>query len=403
MGDDAATLLTLLRREGHTGAAVQLADDVVFHSPVADYEGSEDVLHLLRPIASVLEDVRLTRSIGDDRTTTSFVSAHVGGHALTGVLDEARDADGRVIVATLLLRPYAALRTAMGAMQAALERDPLPSTRRKGASEPASSAQRDKGERFRALHKGEPFVIANPYDVGSARILAALGCRALATTSSGFAFTLGRLDGEARLHEVLAHTRAIVDATALPVSVDLENGYGEAPEVVAAAIRAVAATGAVGGSIEDFDRDRDGIYPRELAAERIAAAADAARSLDFPFTLTARAENHIRGRPDLDDTIDRLRAFERAGADVLFAPGLGIDELRAVRSATRLPLNALARPSLDLAGLYAAGVQRVSVGGALTWVAVNAMADAAERVLRGDLAALGAGDQARLYALLATG
>jgi 2-methylisocitrate lyase-like PEP mutase family enzyme len=194
-----------------------------------------------------------------------------------------------------------------------------------------------------------------------------------------------------------------VDATALPVSVDLENGYGEGPEVVAATIRAVAATGAVGGSIEDFDRDRDGIYPLELAAERIAAAADAARSLDFPFTLTARAENHIRGRPDLDDTIDRLRAFEQAGADVLFAPGLGVDELGAVRSATRLPLNALARPSLDLAGLYAAGVQRVSVGGALTWVAVNAMADAAERVLSGDLAALGAGDQARLSALLARG
>src|SRR5829696_7619204 len=122
MGDDAATLLPLLRLEG-TGAAVQLADDVVFHSPVADYGGREDVLHLLRTIASVLEDVRVTRSIGDDRTTTSFLSAHVGGRALTGVLDEARDPDGRVVVATLLLRPYATLRTAIGAMQAALEHD----------------------------------------------------------------------------------------------------------------------------------------------------------------------------------------------------------------------------------------------------------------------------------------
>jgi 2-methylisocitrate lyase-like PEP mutase family enzyme len=402
MGHDDATLLTLLRREGHTGAAVELADDVVFHSPVADYEGRDDVLHLLRTIASVLEHVRVTRSVGEERTITSFLSAQVGGRAITGVLDEARDPDGRVVAATLLLRPYAALRSAMGAMQAALERDPLPSVRRRAASEPASSPQRDKGERFRALHDGEPFVIANPYDVGSARVLAALGCRALATTSSGFAFTLGRRDGEARLHEVLAHTRAIVDATALPVSVDLENGYGEGPEVVAATVRAVAAAGAVGGSIEDFDRDRDGIYPLELAAERIAAAADAARALDFPFTLTARAENHIRGRPDLDDTIDRLRAFEQAGADVLFAPGLDVDELRAVRSATRLPLNALARPSLDLAALYATGVQRVSVGGALTWVAVSAMADAAERVLGGDLTALAAGDQARLSALLAT-
>ncbi len=177
--------------------------------------------------------------------------------------------------------------------------------------------QQEKGSAFEALHAGETFVIPNPWDLGSARVLDGLGFRALATTSSGFAFTLGRLDGAATLDEVAEHVRALAAATALPVSVDLENGYDDP----AGAIAAVAEAGAVGGSIEDYD-PREGLYPIDVAVSRVAAAVEAARALDFPFVLTARAENHIRGNPDLDDTVVRLRAFEAAGADVLYAPGL---------------------------------------------------------------------------------
>jgi len=231
---------------------------------------------------------------------------------------------------------------------------------------------------FKALHRGEPFLIPNPWDAGSARVLAALGFKALATTSSGFAFTLGRLDGRATLDEVVAHTRALDRATELPVSVDLENGYGPSPEQAAAAIRAVAAVGAVGGSIEDYDPSGQ-IYEVGHAAERIAAAAAAARDLGFPFMLTARAENHIRGNPDLKDTIARLQAFEEAGADVLYAPGLkDVDQIRAVCSAVSKPVNVLALPRLSLAAITQAGARRVSVGGSLTWVALKAMVDAAE-------------------------
>ena len=231
---------------------------------------------------------------------------------------------------------------------------------------------------FKALHRGEPFLIPNPWDAGSARVLAALGFKALATTSSGFAFTLGRLDGRATLDEVVAHARALDRATELPVSVDLENGYGPSPEQAAAAIRAVAAVGAVGGSIEDYDPSGQ-IYEVGHAAERIAAAAAAARDLGFPFMLTARAENHIRGNPDLTDTIARLQAFEEAGADVLYAPGLkDVDEIRAVCSAVSKPVNVLALPRLTLAAITQAGARRVSVGGGLTWVALKAMVDAAE-------------------------
>jgi 2-methylisocitrate lyase-like PEP mutase family enzyme len=242
--------------------------------------------------------------------------------------------------------------------------------------------QRRKAEAFRALHAGAPFVIPNPWDVGSARMFEALGFRALATTSSGFAFTLGRLDGQVTLDEVAAHTAALDAATDLPVSVDLENGYGPDPEDAAAAIRRVAAAGAVGGSIEDYDR---GGYVYELphAVERVAAAVAAARALEFPFTLTARAENEIRGGADLDDTIARLRAYEQAGADVLYAPGLrNADEIRAVCSAVSKPVNVLAVASLSLDEIVAAGAQRVSVGGALAWVAVKAAADAATANLR---------------------
>src|SRR4051812_48886504 len=222
----------------------------------------------------------------------------------------------------------------------------------------------EKGAAFRALHEGAPFIIPNPWDAGSARVLAALGFRALATTSSGFAFTLGRLDGGASLDDVVEHVRVLDAATDLPVSVDLENGYGPAPEDAARAITSVAAAGAAGGSIEDYD-PRDGLYPLEVAAERVAAAAAAARAGGFEFTLTARAENHIRGNPDLDDTIARLQAYERAGADVLYAPGLrSVDEIRAVCSAVGRPVNVLARPDLSADKIFDAGAQRISVGGA---------------------------------------
>jgi 2-methylisocitrate lyase-like PEP mutase family enzyme len=250
--------------------------------------------------------------------------------------------------------------------------------------------QQRKADAFRALHEGEPFVIPNPWDAGSARVLAALGFEALATTSSGFAFTLGLLDGGATLDAAVAHAAALDSATELPVSVDLENGYGESPESAALAIRRVAEAGAVGGSIEDYDPSGR-LYDSSLALERVAAAVEAARALDFPFTLTARAENHIRGNPDLDDTIARLQAFEAAGADVLYAPGLRtVDEIRSVCAAVSKPVNVLAVPDLSLAELAEAGAQRVSVGGALTWVALGAFARAAQEIREhGDFSALG--------------
>ena len=256
--------------------------------------------------------------------------------------------------------------------------------------------QARKGAKFRGLHEGAPFVIPNPWDAGSARVLEGLGFKALATTSSGFAFTLGRKDGGASLDEVAEHTRAIADATTIPVSVDLEHGHGREPEDAANAIRRVAEAGAVGGSIEDFDPSGE-IYGIEHATERVAAAVEAARSLSFPFALTARAENHIRGNPDLDDTIVRLQAYERAGADVLYAPGLrSAEEIRAVAEATSKPLNVLARPDLTFEEIAAAGGQRVSVGGALTWTAANALIAAAEAIRdRGDFSALGSSAQLR--------
>jgi 2-methylisocitrate lyase-like PEP mutase family enzyme len=251
--------------------------------------------------------------------------------------------------------------------------------------------QEEKANAFRALHEGEPFVIPNPWDAGSARVLAALGFEALASTSSGFAYTLGRLDGGATLDEVVEHAAELDRATDLPVSVDLENGYGESPEDAAHAITRVAAAGAVGGSIEDYDPSGR-LYERDYAVERVAAAVEAALALDFPFTLTARAENHIRGNPVLDDTIGRLQAFETAGADVLYAPGLRtVDEIRAVCSSVSKPVNVLAFGNLSLAEIADAGAQRVSVGGSLTWVAVNAFADAARTIREdGDFSSFGA-------------
>jgi 2-methylisocitrate lyase-like PEP mutase family enzyme len=250
--------------------------------------------------------------------------------------------------------------------------------------------QEDKAHAFRALHERAPFVIPNPWDAGSARVLEALGFEALATTSSGFAFTLGRLDGGATLDDVVAHVEALVRATDLPVSVDLENGYDAAPEAAAHAITRVAEAGAVGGSIEDYDPSGR-LYEHGEAAERVAAAVEAARGVGFPFTLTARAENHIRGNPDLADTIARLQAYEAAGADVLYAPGLGTtSEIREVCDAATRPVNVLALGGLSLAEIAAAGGQRISVGGGLTWVAVSAFADAARAIREsGDFSSLG--------------
>jgi 2-methylisocitrate lyase-like PEP mutase family enzyme len=251
--------------------------------------------------------------------------------------------------------------------------------------------QEEKARRFRALHAGEPFVIPNPWDAGSARVLAALGFDALASTSSGFAFTLGRLDGAVTLDEVIEHTTTLDRATDLPVSVDLENGYGRDPESAALAIVRAAEAGAVGGSIEDYD-PAGHIYDLGHATERVAAAAEASRGLGFPFTLTARAENHLRGHPDVEDTIARLESFERAGADVLYAPGLrSAEQIRAVCQAVSRPVNVLALPGLWLAEIVGAGARRVSVGGSLTWVGVGAMVDAA-RAIRdtGDFSSLGA-------------
>jgi 2-methylisocitrate lyase-like PEP mutase family enzyme len=220
-------------------------------------------------------------------------------------------------------------------------------------------------------------------------VLEALGFEALATTSSGFAFTLGRLDGTVTLDEVIEHTRVLAEASGLPVSVDLENGYGPDPDQAARAINGAAQAGAVGGSIEDYDRGGE-LYGLERGAERVAAAAEATKQLGFPFTLTARAENHIRGNPDLDDTIARLQAYERAGADVLYAPGLRTtEEIRAVCAAVNRPVNVLALGNLTTAEIADAGARRISVGGGLTWVAVGAMAAAAEEMRdQGDFSSL---------------
>jgi 2-methylisocitrate lyase-like PEP mutase family enzyme len=247
-----------------------------------------------------------------------------------------------------------------------------------------------KVETFRTLHVGEPFVIPNPWDVGSARVLEALGFRALATTSSGFAYSLGRLDGSVTLDEVTVHIAELNEATELPVSADLENGYGPTPQDAARAVTRAAEAGAAGGSIEDWDPREERIYDVAYAVERIAAAVEAARATGF--VLTARAENLLHGNPDLDDTIARLQAFEAAGADVLYAPGLSsVEQVREVCSAVAKPVNVLARSSFTFADLAEAGAQRVSVGGGLTWVAVKAFADAATAIRdQGDFAALSA-------------
>lgn len=232
------------------------------------------------------------------------------------------------------------------------------------------TAQAQKAERFEALHaRAGAFIIPNPWDVGSARLLAALGFEALATTSLGFAHSIGRLDGNVTLEEKLEHCRALCVATDLPVSADLENCYADDPKDAARTILRAAEAGVVGGSIEDYSGDpAEPIYDFALAVERVHAAVEAARSLDFPFTLTARAENLLRGRRDLDDTIRRLQAYEAAGADVLYAPALTtLDEVRAVTGAVSKPVNVLAPPlkGVTLVELTEVGAKRVSIGGAL--------------------------------------
>jgi 2-methylisocitrate lyase-like PEP mutase family enzyme len=229
-----------------------------------------------------------------------------------------------------------------------------------------------RAERFAALHRpGQPLVLPNPWDVGTARVLASLGFAALATTSAGFAFSLGRKDGAISRDEALAHAADIVAATDLPVAADLENGFGPRPEDAAETIRRAGAIGLAGASIEDSSGDTGApIYDRILARERIVAAVEAARGLGRPFVLTARAENFLHGRPDLDDTLARLADFEAAGADALYAPGLGkIEDIKRVCSAVKLPVNVLGGGAHSVADLAAAGAARVSLGSALALAA----------------------------------
>jgi 2-methylisocitrate lyase-like PEP mutase family enzyme len=235
---------------------------------------------------------------------------------------------------------------------------------------------REVRETFLGLHvPGTPLLIPNPWDIGSAKLLASLGFQALATTSSGFAATLGRADGEVSRDEAIAHAAALSDAVAVPVSADLENGFGATPDAVYATVSAAAATGLAGCSIEDYSGEADSpIYARELAIERVTAAVQAARGTGL--VLTARAENLIHGIPDLADTIARLQAFQEAGADVLYAPGLTrLEDVRAVVTAVDLPVNVLARPGLgSVAELAAVSVARISVGGGFAFASFAALA-----------------------------
>lgn len=237
-------------------------------------------------------------------------------------------------------------------------------------------------ERFRSLHvPGDPLLLPNPWDAGSARILTELGFQALATTSSGFAATLGRLDGSVSRDEAIAHAAAMVAATGVPVSADLENGFAHDPAAVADCVQAAVGAGLAGCSIEDFAPGQaDPIYPLDRAAERIAAAAEAA---DGRIVLTARAENYLHGRPDLAATIARLQSYQEAGADVLYAPGLSDPaDIRAVVASLDRPVNVLAiRTAPPVAELAALGVARVSVGGAFAYVALSALVEAGRELL----------------------
>ena len=246
--------------------------------------------------------------------------------------------------------------------------------------------QAEKVETYRALHaRPGAFALPNPWDVGTAVLLAKLGFEALATTSAGYAFSIGKRDNAVGREPMLAHVAAIVAATPLPVNADLENGFGDDPKTVAETMRRAAATGIAGGSIEDATgRADDPIYERAFAVEWVRAAVETVRALKVPFVLTARAENFVAGRPDLGDTIARLQAYQEVGADVLYAPGLSsADDIATVVRSVDRPVNVLmGRPGqgLDMAALAAMGVKRVSVGSALSRVALGAFLSAAREL-----------------------
>jgi len=237
-------------------------------------------------------------------------------------------------------------------------------------------------DRFRALHvPGQPLLLPNPWDVGSARLLATLGFQALATTSSGYAATLGRLDGNITRDDAIGHGRVIAEAVDLPVSADLENGFADDPAGVAECVRAAIDAGLAGCSIEDYSGDdRDPIYAADLAAERVRAAVEAA---DGALVITARAENHLHGRTELSDTIVRLQSFQEAGADVLYAPGLtSAADLRAVLGAVDRPVNVLALAAApSVAELADLGIARISVGGAFAFAALGALVESGREFL----------------------
>jgi 2-methylisocitrate lyase-like PEP mutase family enzyme len=249
--------------------------------------------------------------------------------------------------------------------------------------------QAEKAATFYQLHhRKEPLIVANPWDAGTARILAALGFEAFSTTSGGLAITLGRRDGTASIsrEEALANAKAIVEATHLPVAADLENGYGDSPQAAAETIRLAAEAGLVGGSIEDATNNpAHPIYDFDHAVERVSAAAEAARALPFPFMFVARAENYLHGKPDLDDTIRRLQAFEKAGAEVLYAPGITRSEdIQAICASVKKPVNVLAAlkgaPHLTVSELAALGVRRISLGSALSRAAMSAFIRASREI-----------------------
>jgi 2-methylisocitrate lyase-like PEP mutase family enzyme len=244
----------------------------------------------------------------------------------------------------------------------------------------------EKQQQFRALHERDgAFVIPNPWDIGSARLFEVLGFEALATTSSGFAYSLGRRDGQVSRDEKLAHCRALCEATSLPISADLENCFADDPKAAAETIALAAEAGLVGGSIEDATGDpAKPIYDFNHAVERVSAAAQVAKSLDIPFVLTARAENFLHGRRDMDDTILRLQAFEAAGADVLYAPGPAtLDEVREITGALTCPVNVLVTPlkGVTVAELAEAGAKRISIGGAMARAIIGTLASGARQML----------------------
>jgi len=250
--------------------------------------------------------------------------------------------------------------------------------------------QERKAERFLALHhRNSPLLLPNPWDLGSAGLLAWLGFEALATTSSGFAATLGRLDGSIEREEAIAHAAAIVSATTLPVSADLENGFSDDPAEVAETVNLALGAGLAGCSIEDYSgRDDAPIYDIDLATERVRAALEVAHAGPVHLVLTGRAENYLHGRPDLADTIDRLRRYEEAGADVLYAPGLtNLGDIAAVVQTLDRPVNVLLRPGgPSVAQLASVGVRRISVGGAFAYAALGALVEAAQELQAGDSA-----------------